>query len=137
MKNNIPFFVSSIIIGIILFQSLLIAPSINKLINTAEAAIFLRFIWPIFFILIALLSLISLIFTIIKKDINSKIKNYTIFSFLLMLFCFILVPFINNAKDENNEFLWTLLHMTTVIFTFLTLLVNSFILIRWDFKKNK
>lgn len=137
MKNKIPFLVSSIITGIILFQSILIAPSINKLINTVEAAIFLRFVWPIFFLLIALLSLTSLISITINKDNNSKIKNYTIFSFLLMLFCFILVPFINNAKDENNEFLWTLLHMTTVIFTFLTLLVNSFILIRWDFKKNK
>tara|TARA_Y100001978_G_C23696925_1_gene438126 strand:+ start:1562 stop:1975 length:414 start_codon:yes stop_codon:yes gene_type:complete len=137
MKNKIPFLVSSIITGIILFQSILIAPSINKLINTVEAAIFLRFVWPIFFLLIALLSLTSLISITINKDNNSKIKNYTIFSFLLMLFCFILVPFINNAKDENNEFLWTLLHMTTVIFTFLTLLVNSSILIRWDFKKNK
>ena len=56
MLEYISSVLSSIIVGVILFQSLLIAPSVNKIISKQEASIFLRFIWPNFFLLIAFLS---------------------------------------------------------------------------------
>ena len=50
-----------------------------------------------------------------------------------MLSCFFAVPFINDAKDVKNEFLWSILHMKTVIFTLTTLILNVLIVIRWNF----
>jgi len=137
MLKNLPYLNSGIIIGIILFQSIFIAPGINQLINTNEAAIFLRYIWPIFFIIIGFLSIISLISVLKYKIQKSSLKIYIIISFVLMLSCFISVPFINNAKDVNNEFLWSILHMKTVLFTLITLILNILIVFRWNFISNE
>jgi len=137
MLKNLPYLNSGIIIGIILFQSIFIAPAINQLINTNEAAIFLRYIWPIFFIIIGFLSIISLISVLKYKIQKSSLNIYIIISFILMLSCFISVPFINNAKDVNNEFLWSILHMKTVLFTLITLILNILIVFRWNFISNE
>ena len=137
MLKNLPYLNSGIIIGIILFQSIFIAPAINQLINTNEAAIFLRYIWPIFFIIIGFISIISLISVLKYKIQKSSLNIYIIISFLLMLSCFISVPFINNAKDVNNEFLWSILHMKTVLFTLITLILNILIVFRWNFISNE
>ena len=137
MLKNLPYLNSGIIIGIILFQSIFIAPAINQLINTNEAAIFLRYIWPKFFIIIGFISIISLISVLKYKIQKSSLNIYIIISFLLMLSCFISVPFINNAKDVNNEFLWSILHMKTVLFTLITLILNILIVFRWNFISNE
>ena len=137
MLKNLPYLNSGIIIGTILFQSIFIAPAINQLINTNEAAIFLRYIWPIFFIIIGFLSIISLISVLKYKIQKSSLKIYIIISIVLMLSCFISVPFINNAKDVNNEFLWSILHMKTVLFTLITLTLNVLIVFRWNFISNE
>jgi len=131
--KNLPYLNSAIIIGIILFQSIFIAPAINQLISTNEAAVFLRYIWPIFFIIIGLLSLIS--FVSILKDKNQKpvLKVYIVISLILMLSCFFSVPFINNAKDLKDEFLWSILHMKTVVFTLISLILNILVVARWIF----
>ena len=137
MLKNLPYLNSGIIIGIILFQSIFIAPAINQLINTNEAAIFLRYIWPKFFIFIGFISIISLISVLKYKIQKSSLNIYIIISFVLMLSCFISVPFINNAKDVNNEFLWSILHMKTVLFTLITLILNILIVFRWNFISNE
>ena len=135
MIKNLPFLFSGIIISIILYQSVLIAPAINELININDASIFLRFIWPKFFVLISLLSLLSFIIIFYNKDSNSTKKYFVGTSFLTMLFCLIAVPFINEAKDIGNEFLWSILHLITVILTLLTLIINILIMNKWKFIK--
>ena len=132
MLKQLPFLISGLIIGIILFQSFLIAPAINKLIPLKDAAVLLRFIWPKFFIIIGCLSLISfLIFT--NYTLTQPIVKYlALTSFLLMVFCYFITPMINEAKDISNNQLWTILHLTTIIMTFVVLLSNVCIIL---FKK--
>ena len=133
MLRNLPYLNSGIIIGIILFQSIFIAPAINQLISTYEAAVFLRYIWPIFFIIIGMISFISFISILKNKNQKSVLKIYIIISLILMLSCFFAVPFINNAKDIKNEFLWSILHMKTVFFTLISLILNVLIVFKWNF----
>ena len=132
MLKQLPFLISGLIIGIILFQSSLIAPAINKLIPLKDAAVLLRFIWPKFFIIIGCLSLISfLIFT--NYTLTQPIVKYlALTSFLLMTFCYFITPMINEARDISNNQLWTILHLTTIIMTLVVLLFNVCIIL---FKK--
>ena len=134
MLKIIPLINAGIIIGIVLFQSLLVAPGINELISTKEASIFLRFIWPKFFIVIGIISIISFIILTIKNKIQNLPKVFFIISFLLMLACFIITPFINEAKDTNNEMLWSTLHLLTIFFTLITLVLNFLTIIYWKFE---
>ena len=128
--RNLPLIFSSIIVGIILFQSALVAPAINKLINTEDASIFLRYIWPKFFLIIAVISLGS--FIMIQINSQQVLFKYLSFaSFLLMLVCYLITPSINEAKDSLNDQLWTVLHLSTIILTLFTIILNFLIIIYW------
>tara|TARA_B100001287_G_scaffold161540_1_gene135836 strand:+ start:9420 stop:9824 length:405 start_codon:yes stop_codon:yes gene_type:complete len=132
MIKNLPLIFSSSIIGIILFQSALVAPAVNKLIHASEASVFLRYIWPKFFIIICVISFIS--FLIIAINSNQNLLKYLSFtSFLLMLICYLITPSINEAKDSLDQQLWTVLHMLTIILTLITLILNSLIIIYWKY----
>ena len=130
MMKNLPLIISSIILGIILFQSALVAPAINRLINAEDASVFLRYIWPKFFLIIAILSLAS--FVVIAINSNQNLYKYvSIVSFVLMLICYLITPMINDAKDSLNDQLWTALHLSTIILTFITLIINALTIAYW------
>ena len=128
--KNLPLVFSATIVGITLFQSSLIAPSINKLVNAEDASILLRYIWPKFFIVIAVISLISFIILIINSNQN-LFKYISFISFVLMLVCYLITPMINEAKDSLNDQLWTVLHLSTIILTFITLIINILTIVYW------
>ena len=133
MVKHLPFLISGAITAMILFQSILIAPAINKLIPLKDASIFLRFVWPKFFLIIGILSLISVIL-IFVGNLNQNIPKYlSITSCLLMVLCYVITPFINEAKDTSNEQLWTILHLTTVLVTLVVLVLNMLIVFYWKF----
>ena len=128
--KNLPLVFSVMIVGITLFQSALIAPAINKLINAEDASVFLRYIWPKFFIIIAIISLASFIILIINSNQN-LFKYISFISFALMLICYLITPMINEAKDSSNDQLWTVLHLSTIILTFITLIINTITIVYW------
>ena len=130
MMKNLPLIISSIIVGIILFQSALVAPAINRLINAEDASVFLRYIWPKFFMIIAILSLTSFVVVVINSNQNLY-KYISLVSFVLMLICYLITPMINDAKDSLNDQLWTVLHLSTIILTFITLVINALTIVYW------
>jgi len=133
MIKNIPLLISAIISGLILFQSTLVAPAINKLINSKEASVFLRYIWPKFFLIIALLSLFSFLVIIYQNNNQNLAKYFTLSSFVLMTICYAITPLINNAKDTSNEQLWVVLHLATILITLIVLVLSVLTIIYWKF----
>lgn len=135
MVKNLPFLISGVIIAMILFQSILIAPAINKLIPLEDASVFLRDVWPKFFVIIGILSLISFMI-ILLGSLNQNLPKYlSIISCLLMGLCYVITPFINEAKDVSNEQLWNILHLATILVTLVVLVVNMLIVFCWKFSQ--
>lgn len=121
--------ISSIIIGVILFQSLIIAPAVTKIINKKDSSKFLRLIWPKFFLIISCLSLIN-IFLSFQLNLESwAILYFNLSSFFIMFFCYLITPTINNFKDNSNEKIWSYLHFLTIILTIFTLIINFIIIL--------
>ena len=98
-----PLVLSGFISGIIVYQSLMIAPSINKLLNNADASLYLRYIWPKFFIIIGVLSLLCFICISLFNSSQNTAKIFSILSTFLMLVCYLTIPYMNEAKDNLNE----------------------------------
>ena len=136
MINNLPFTISCIISAIILFQSLFIAPSINKIITSREASKFLRYLWPKFFIIISTLSTFSLIANYYLEIEKNMVNYFMIICVVLMLTCYFITPIINKAKDNSKNKLWKTLHLATVILTLITLILNILIINFWKFNHN-
>ena len=132
MINKVPYLISAIIIGLIIYQSGFIAPSINKIIDKDNASIYLRFIWPKFFLIIAFLSIVSFIVIYFFDENQLYPKYLSLASFVLMILSYLLIPFINNARDSENNSLFFYLHLLSMIFTLITLIVNVLIIKFWN-----
>lgn len=129
----IPIILSGVIIGIILYQSLLIAPSINKLLSTQDASLYLRFIWPKFFIIIGVVCLISWILILNYSPDQNTAKIISLISFVLMVICYVMIPYMNSAKDSGGHTLFIFLHATSMILTLVTLLINIILIAKWKY----
>tara|TARA_B100000963_G_scaffold143555_1_gene125082 strand:+ start:28 stop:435 length:408 start_codon:yes stop_codon:yes gene_type:complete len=128
-----PLVLSGVVSGIIIYQSLLIAPSVNKLLSNQDASLYLRYIWPKFFIVVGILSLLCFIFISIFNSNQSIAKILSILSAFLMLICYFAIPYMNQAKDSLNESLFIILHSGSIILTIITLLMNLSIFIFWKY----
>ena len=128
-----PLVLSGFISGIIIYQSLLIAPSVNKLLSNQDASLYLRYIWPKFFIIVGLLSLLCFMCISIFNSHQSTAKIFSIISAFLMLICYFAIPYMNQAKDSLNESLFIILHSGSIILTIITLLMNLSIFIFWKY----
>lgn len=133
-KKNISILISTAICSVIIYQSILIAPLINKYLNTSDASILLRILWPKFFIVILILSLISIVFNF-YNELNFK-KNFLfqIISIISMVICLILTPYMNELIDNGNIDFWIILHLSTITLTLVTLIVNLLLIFLWKFK---
>ena len=131
--KHIPLLISGIISGIILYQSLMIAPSINKLLSPQDASLYLRFIWPKFFVIVAVMSLICGLVVIYFNPIQNTAKIFAFVSLILMLVCYFSIPFMNEAKDSGNDTLFFILHAGSMILTLATLIINILLIVFWKY----
>lgn len=117
---------SLVVITIILFQSCVIAPVANLSLSPGSAALFLRSIWPIFFVLVGAVGVTG----VIQKN-HTRARNINLITVVSMIACIILVPRINLAMDTGNMALWKVLHMASVGLTLASLLLHILFLVRW------
>jgi len=129
----LPLFLSGFISGIILYQSLIIAPSINKLLNNQDASLYLRYIWPKFFLIIGLLSLLSFTCILLFDSNQNAAKILSILSAFFMIICYVSIPYMNQAKDSINESTFNILHLGSIILTIITLIMNLVTFFSWKY----
>ncbi len=111
-----------LIAGFILFQSAIVAPTIFQTLPENQAGPFLRSLFPKLFKLCAILMGLNALIAIYFSDLVPVFGF--IMGILLMIFCLLLVPKINNARDQRNESAFKRLHLTTVLSTLIVLLMN-------------
>ena len=122
MLISLQILLSGLISGVILFQTAIIAPSVFKVLSSANAAPFLRTIFPKLFMFVAVLSLVGLVLSLISSNALGLIVFFV--SLLSMLICYYIVPNTNRARDEGNDKAFKKLHSTSVVLTVIVLLSN-------------
>ena len=128
--EHISLIISSAIASLILFQSLIVAPYINGLLKKEDASVFLRVIWPKFFVMIGTLGLLGFGAEILNSEM--LFSFFFLSGSLMMLLCYLVTESINKAKDNSKLSLWKLLHSLTIILTLAVLILNLlFIYLRY------
>ena len=115
-----------IIVGIIIFQTSVIAPSVFKTINSEETSKFLRIIFPKFFILIFALGAMSLTAELLYEK-NISTISISVLTLLMAFLCYIIIPSTNSATDEGDKKKFKKLHSISVFTTLCILLLNILI----------
>lgn len=113
---------SGISIGIILFQTTVIAPTIFKGFVAEQAGPFLRMVFPKFFIFLAIVGFISAVLSIYLGHTVSMLLSAS--QIILATSCYVIIPSTNRARDEGKQNRFRLLHFASVSMT-LAILVLS------------
>jgi len=119
----------AICLGMMIFFSFILAPMIFKILDPENAGKFVRKIFPYYyFVNLVFLSIVLILFLL-----NSKInlEFYVIVSLVIsFIFAqFILMPFINKIRDNNEENKFKYAHGFSVAINFLQILGLVFLLI--------
>ena len=119
----------AICLGIMIFFSFILAPMIFKILDPENAGKFVRKIFPYYYFV----NLVFLSIVVILILLNSKInfEFYIIVSLVIsFIFAqFILMPFINKIRDNNEENKFKYAHGFSVAINFLQMIGLVFLLI--------
>ena len=118
------FYFPGMIVGIILLQTSIVAPTLFKNLKIEDFGRVIRALWPKFFVFIAALgaaTLASLYFGDEGTATHYAIAGATT---LFAVVCYVIIPATNRATDEGNKKLFNILHKTSVYLTVTMLLLN-------------
>ena len=115
---------SGLIVGVIIFQSLIIAPTVFKVLEVDKAGIFLRKIFPRFFILIMVCSALMLILVALSGSSDKTRFILPVANLVFSGVSYLVIPATNLARDDGEERKFKILHSMTVVLTLLMLMLN-------------
>ena len=119
---------SGLIAGTILFHSAVVAPTVFRTLKEADASIFLRTIFPKFFLFLSFVSALNFFSAIIEDQ--PRIVIGAALSTVLMGIAYAIIPMTNRSRDEGQKQRFKQLHRVSVLLTVLVLCINmSFIFI--------
>lgn len=117
-------FLSGIAVGIILFQSALIAPTVLKTLDAKATSNFLRAIWPKFFVVLSVIGGAAAI-AFWKDDKTAVEQILAVLLVALPIFAYAIIPATNRAADREDHARFKVLHRLSVLTT-LALLADYF-----------
>ena len=119
----------SIWIGVIVFFSAIIAPTVFKTLDEKSAGVFLRAFFPKYYLFAIVIGLAALALIMIFNIEMSNILYIAIVSMtILSIISRFMIPMINNARDmgEKGKQKFTRLHALSVSLNVITLVIGLF-----------
>ncbi len=117
----------SIWVGIIIFFSSVIAPTVFRSVDEKNAGLFLRAFFPkyyIFGIVVAFLAITSA--TLLEPKLNTLELGMIFLMLAMFVISRLMIPLVNEARDmgESAKKKFNQLHLLSVILNFLTLIIG-------------
>ena len=129
MIEQIIIYLISIILGIMLFFSFVIAPVVFTTLNEENARKFIRRIFPYYYSVNLFISLLILLIFIILRKFSLDFYFILIISILFALSNFLLMPLINKYRDNKEEKKFKYTHFISVVINFIQMILLVTVLI--------
>ena len=122
MTSNLPTFLNGLVVGVILFQTAVIAPTVFRSLGPDQAGPFLRKVFPKFFVVLVVMGIAGAI-SALDSDASYQLWICLV-TLTLGILAYLLIPMTNKSRDDGNEKLFKKLHNASVLMTVLILVVN-------------
>ena len=122
-------YMTSIIFGIMLFFSFVVAPVTFTALNEENARKFIRKIFPYYYSVNLFISLLILLIFIFLRKFSLDFYFILIISILFALSNFLLMPLINKYRDNKEEKKFKYTHFISVVINFIQMILLVTILI--------
>jgi hypothetical protein len=109
-------------LGIMLFFSFVIAPTVHKFLPKTESGLYIRKIFPIYYILNGFLCLVSLFAIAYLRVFNTIFYANGVILVLFIFSYFYLMPAINKQKTKDNR-KFKILHGSSVAINFIQIIL--------------
>ncbi|MBJ09761.1 MAG: hypothetical protein CMB63_07130 [Euryarchaeota archaeon] len=117
-------FFPGLIVGAIILQVAIIAPSMFRTLDMDNFGKAIRAIWPKFFAMIAVLGVLSFAVVYLNGELSIYHSVIAISSVILASICYAIIPATNRATDNGDHKTFKILHRISVSFTIILLIIN-------------
>ena len=114
---------NGLIVGFITFQIGINTAIIFTKLDSENASVLLRAIFPKFFLTIFVFSSISFISLYLSGN-EVLVLNLSAITIILAGVCFFIIPATNDARDKGNDRLFSIYHSISVFSTLIILVIN-------------
>ena len=128
MIQQISFYLTSIILGIMLFFSFVIAPVVFTTLDENNARKFIRRIFPFYYNVNLGISFIVLITFVLLNKIGIDFYLILAITVLFATSNYLLMPLINKYRDEKQDKKFKYSHFLSVLINFVQMICLIFIL---------
>ena len=121
--------ISGVIVGVIIFHTIYVTRTVFHKLDEENTKIFLRAIFPKFFLL---LNFLGFAFLLVGGYVNPGLNEIFLMgcsNTALPAIAYFLIPITNRAKDNGEKSKFKTLHFISVLLTLILLLSNSLILV--------
>ncbi len=129
MISQISTYMVSMVLGIMLFFSFVVAPVTFTVLDEENSRKFIRKIFPYYYTANLLISFLVLIFFVIQRTFSLNFYLISTVTILFALSNYILMPLINKYKDENQDRKFKYSHFISVVINFIQMIFLVIILI--------
>ena len=119
MFAQLSIFLTSIVLGIMLFFSFVVAPITFKSLNEENARVFIRKIFPYYYNVNLIICLLATLFFVFTKTYSFNFYLILLTTILFGISSFILMPLINKFRDNKEDKKFKYSHLISVIINFI------------------
>ena len=128
MIEQINVYLTSMILGIMLFFSFVIAPVVFTTLDEENARKFIRKVFPFYYNVNLVISFIVLITFILLSKIGFDFYLILVITVLFATSNYLLMPLINKYRDEKQDKKFKYSHFLSVLINFVQIICLMFIL---------
>ena len=131
MFTQLSIYLTSIILGIMLFFSFVVAPVVFTTLDEENARKFIRRIFPYYYNVNLGISLLVLLILLFTRNFEIKFYLILVVAILFAISNYLLMPMINKFRDENQNKKFKYSHLISVTFNLIQILILVVILFRY------
>jgi len=113
--SDLAFLLAGASLGIIVFQTAVLAPLVFTQLKDGSRGPFLRALFPRFFLILAVLGLGSALSSYFGDFDRGAVLG--VIALILALIAYVLIPSTNRARDEDRKKAFKFLHLASVLLT--------------------
>tara|TARA_B100000579_G_scaffold138742_1_gene112710 strand:+ start:147 stop:542 length:396 start_codon:yes stop_codon:yes gene_type:complete len=130
MIQQIIYNLTSLTLGVMIFFSFVVAPTTFRFLDEQNSRRFIRGIFPFYYILNFLLSLIIVVLFAYIKNFSISFFLIIAVSILFLISNFLLMPLINKFRDNKEDKKFKISHFISVIINFIQIFFLILILFK-------
>ena len=130
MIEQLGLYLTSVILGTMVFFSFVVAPVTFTTLNEENARKFIRKIFPYYYLFNLTISILTILSFIVIKKFLIEFYLISLIAILFIISNFVLMPLINKYKDNHQEKKFKYLHFISVAINFVQMILLVLLLIK-------